>query len=318
MSGGIAKAFAPATVANVAVGFDLLGFPICSLGDEVTVKRVSQPGVRLESIVTMDGSDIPLRPEVNTATVPLLRMIEELNLPFGFQVSIKKGIPLGSGLGGSAASAVAAVKAASAVLDRPLNESQLIDFALEGEAVASGARHGDNVVPCFLGGMRLVRSVGIFGEGIDTCSIPVPKEVICVVVHPHLKINTKEARGILKEEVKLKDHVRQSSNLGGLIVGCFREDYRLIRESLSDVLIEPQRARLIPGFFEAKKAALSLGVLGFSISGSGPTVFAWVRSDDAAKKVSAAVVESFRRSGLEADSWISPVSVEGARVLGGE
>lgn len=311
-----ATAFAPATVANVAVGFDILGFAIESVGDTVTVSIADEPTVRIKQILGASGhpdtSNLPLDADSNAATAGLVQLRADMRLDFGFKVVVRKGIALGSGMGGSAASAVGGLVAANSLLESPLPREALLKYALLGEQAASGASHPDNIAPCLMGGMTLVISADPFRY----VSLPVPAEILAVIVHPQLRVDTRNARSILKENVSLSDHVRQSAALGGFISGCFLGDLELIRQSLDDVVIEPQRASLIPGFAEVKAAALEQGALGASISGSGPTVFALVTSETAAARVRAAMERAFKTNGLiEVDSWISPVNRHGARVV---
>ncbi|NJD31517.1 MAG: homoserine kinase [Gammaproteobacteria bacterium] len=306
-----ATAFAPASVGNVAVGFDILGHTVAALGDRVRVSRRTEPGVAIRAITGV-VKDLPLAAEKNTAGMAALALQRELGLPFGFELEIEKGIPLGSGLGGSAASAVAAVVAAAALVDRPLDRTRLLKFAMQGEAVASGSVHVDNIAPSLFGG--LVLTVGIDNPHVK--QIPVPESVRCVLVHPHMVLATREARAILRRTVELSDVIWQQANLAGFLAGCYTSDLGLIRESLLDVVIEPQRQVLIPGFVEVKQAALAAGALGGSISGAGPTVFAWAESDDA-ENVRAEMVAAFRNHGLESDSWVSAIDRDGARVVDG-
>jgi homoserine kinase len=305
-----ATAFAPASVGNVAVGFDILGQSVAAIGDRVRVSRRAEPGVVIRSITGV-VQDLPLVAEKNTAGMAALALQKELALPFGFELEIVKGIPLGSGLGGSAASAVAAVVAAAALVDRPLDRTQLLKFAMQGEAVASGSVHVDNIAPSLFGG--LVLTVGIDNPHVK--QIPVPPSVRCVLVHPHMVLATREARAILKKTVDLSDVIWQQANLAGFLAGCYTSDLPLIRESLLDVVIEPQRQVLIPGFAEVKQGALAAGALGCSISGAGPTVFAWAEAKDA-EQVRSNMVSAFRKHGLETDSWVSAIDLEGARVVG--
>ena len=305
-----ATAFAPASVGNVAVGFDILGHSVAALGDRVRVSRRAEPGVVIRSIAGV-VADLPLVAEKNTAGMAVLALNRELALPFGFELEIEKGIPLGSGLGGSAASAVAAVVAAAALVDEPLDRTRLLKFAMQGEAVASGSVHVDNIAPSLFGG--LVLTVGIDNPYVK--QIPVPETVRCVLVHPHMVLATREARAILRGTVELSDVIWQQANLAGFLAGCYTSDLPLIRESLLDVLIEPQRQVLIPGFVEVKQAALAAGALGCSISGAGPTVFAWAEQPDA-DNVRSEMVAAFRKHGLGTDSWVSPIDREGARVVG--
>jgi homoserine kinase len=306
-----ATAFAPASVGNVAVGFDILGHTVAALGDRVTVTRREQPGVSIRSITGV-VVDLPLAAEKNTAGMAALALQRELGLPFGFDLDVVKGIPLGSGLGGSAASAVAAVVAAAALVDRPLDRTQLLKFAMQGEAVASGSVHVDNIAPSLFGG--LVLTVGIDNPHVK--QIPVPEVVRCVLAHPHMMLATREARAILNKTVTLSDSIWQQANLAGFLAGCFTGDLPLIRESLLDVVIEPQRQVLIPGFAAVKQAALDAGALGCSISGAGPTVFAWAEEGDA-ERVRAGMVAAFRAAGLDSDSWVSTIDRQGARVVDG-
>jgi len=305
-----ATAFAPASVGNVAVGFDILGHSVAALGDRVRVTRRAERGVEIRSITGV-VADLPLAAEKNTAGMAVLALARELELPFGFGIEIEKGIPLGSGLGGSAASAVAAVVAAAALVGEPLDRTRLLKFAMQGEAVASGSVHVDNIAPSLFGG--LVLTVGIDNPFVK--QVPVPESVRCVLVHPHMVLATREAREILGKSVALSDVIWQQANLAGFLAGCYTSDLALIRESLLDVVIEPQRQVLIPGFVAVKQAALAAGALGGSISGAGPTVFAWVEQQDA-ENVRAGMVAAFRAHGLETDSWVSSIDREGARVVG--
>jgi homoserine kinase len=304
-----ATAFAPASVGNVAVGFDILGHTVAALGDRVTVTRREQPGVSIRSITGV-VVDLPLAAEKNTAGMAALALQRELGLPFGFDLDVVKGIPLGSGLGGSAASAVAAVVAAAALVAEPLDRTRLLKFAMQGEEVASGSVHVDNIAPSLFGG--LVLTVGIDNPHVK--QVPVPEAVRCVLVHPHMVLATREARAILGKTVALADVIWQQANLAGFLAGCYTSDLPLIRESLLDVIIEPQRQVLIPGFAAVKHAALAAGALGCSISGAGPTVFAWAEEQDAAN-VRAGMVAAFRAHGLDSDSWVSTIDREGARVV---
>lgn len=305
-----ATAFAPASVGNVAVGFDILGHAVAALGDRVRVTRRAETGVVVRSITGV-VKDLPLEAEKNTAGMAALALQRSLGLSFGFELEIEKGIPLGSGLGGSAASAVAAVVAAAALVDEPLDRTRLLKFAMQGEAVASGSVHVDNIAPSLFGG--LVLTVGIDNPFVK--QIPVPESVRCVIVHPHMMLATREARAILKQSVALSDVIWQQANLAGFLSGCYTSDLPLMRESLMDVVIEPQRQLLIPGFAEVKHGALVAGAIGCSISGAGPTVFAWAEERDA-ENVRVEMVSAFGKHGLETDSWVSDIGREGARVVG--
>ena len=304
-----AKAFAPASVANVAIGFDILGFSVDALGDTVTVTRSSQPGVRVLAIRGI-AEDLPLEAEKNTAGRALIAMCDALELDFGIDMEIDKGIPLSSGLGGSAASAVAAVVAANALLPRPLSKLELLKFAMQGEAVASGSMHADNISPSLFGG--LVLTVGI--EHPRVKQIPVPQGIRAVIAHPHMFVSTKQARAILSRTVNLSDFVWQTANLAGFISGCYTDDIEMIRESFQDVVIEPQRQLLIPGFADIRAAAMEAGALGCSISGAGPTMFALCLEADASS-VRQAMVTLFAKQKLAVDDWVISIRSEGAHVV---
>ncbi|MDB4950840.1 MAG: homoserine kinase [Gemmatimonadetes bacterium] len=305
-----ATAFAPASIGNVAAGFDVLGHAMDAVGDLVTVTRSVERGVR---IVSVDGivGDLPGDPAANTATAGLLRMVDDLELSFGFEVAIRKGIPLGSGMGGSASSAVAGVVAASAVLDVPLSVDEQFTYAMVGEAVASGAMHGDNVAPILLGGLRLVRAI----DPPDIVRVPVPAGIRCVLVHPMLRLDTRTARAVLPRQIPLSLHVRQSAELAGLVAGCFAGDVALIGRALADHVVEPARAPLVPGFHAVQAAARGAGALGCSLSGAGPSLFAWCDGDAMAAAVRAAMTAAFRAAGVESEAWISPVDCPGARIV---
>jgi homoserine kinase len=308
-------AFAPATVANVAVGFDLLGFALAGIGDRVTVVErlapdVDSPPLTVEAVGSL-ASEIPLDPALNTATVALQRLLALREEAGPFHVRIEKGIPVGSGLGSSAASAVAAVVAANALLVEPLSRLELLECAIAGEAVASGTPHADNVAASLYGGLQLVLSCG----PPEVVALRVPPGIHVVVVYPRLRIETRQAREILRGQVDLSDHVRQSALLAGFIVGSLEGDLNLIRRTMRDVLIEPQRARLVPGFDRARRAALGEGALSFSLSGSGPSVFGWAVSSEAARRIGVAVELVFSEQGLESEIWTSPLGEDGARVV---
>jgi homoserine kinase len=305
-----ATAFAPASVGNVAIGFDILGFAVDALGDRVTVARSAAPGVRISAVRGIAG-ELPQRPEDNTAGRALLAMQEAVEPPFGFALEIDKGIPLGSGLGGSAASAVGAVVAANALLREPCGQLELLKFAMAGEAVASGERHVDNIAPALYGG--LVLTVGIDSPRVKR--IPVPSGIRAVIVHPHMFLATAKARAILRRSVELSDFVWQTANLAGFISGCYTDDLDMIRASLEDVVIEPQRQAFIPGFADVRRGAMAAGALGCSISGAGPSMFAWAL-EAAAPAVLAAMREAFGRHSLATDEWVVPLSSAGARVIG--
>jgi homoserine kinase len=305
-----ATAFAPAGVGNVAVGFDLLGHTLQGVGDRVRVERAERTGVRIGGIRGCP-EPLPMDPAHNTATAGLLVLARELGLEYGFDVFIEKGIPLGSGMAGSAASAVGALVAANALLERPLGPEALLRYAVVGETVASGSAHGDNLAPGILGGLTLVRSL----DPPEAYSIPVPPALRCALVHPHLRLDTRRARAVLPTVVPLPLHVEQSARLAGFLVGCFTGDLELIGRCLEDLIAEPHRAPLVPGFTAARTAALEAGALGASLSGAGPSIFAWCVGDSSAAEVRDAMVAAFAGEGIPADGWVSPIGGPGARVV---
>ncbi|AXI83746.1 homoserine kinase [Xylella taiwanensis] len=302
-----ARAFAPASVANVAVGFDLLGYAMDRVGDTVAVRRIDTPEVRIVAIRGIPQS-LPLDVERNTAGAALLSMHRDLSLTFGFELEIEKGIPLSSGMGGSAASCVAALMAANALLDEPLPREQLYRYALDGEAVASGSRHGDNLGPMFLGGLVLCTLERLV-------PVTVPAAWHSLLVHPDALLETRRAREVLKAPYLLADVVTQSANLALVLAGCHAGDAGLVRAGLRDVLIEPRRAPLIAGFAAAQQAALEAGAMGASISGAGPSVFAWFETRRVAEAAAPAVCAGFAGAGLASQAWVTPLASPGARLL---
>ncbi|MGE4460153.1 MAG: homoserine kinase [Stenotrophomonas sp.] len=302
-----ARAFAPASVANVAVGFDLLGYAVAGVGDTVTVRRIDAPEVRIAAI-RGTAVDLPRQAATNTAGAALIALRQALALPFGFEIEIDKGIPLSSGMGGSAASCVAALVAANALLDAPLGRDQLYLHALDGEAVASGSRHGDNLGPMFLGGLVLSTLERLV-------PVPVPAHWHSLLVHPDAQLETRRARAALQGSYALGEFVAQSTNLALVLAGCHAGDAGLVRAGLRDVLVEPRRAPLIAGFGAAQQAALAAGAMGASISGAGPSVFAWFESAEAAQAAAPAVQAAFAAAGFDSQSWVTPLHSPGARLL---
>lgn len=302
-----ARAFSPASVGNAAVGFDILGHAIAGVGDTVSVRRIDAPQVRIAAIRGATVA-LPTRAEDNTAGVALIALREALALPFGFEVEIDKGIPLGSGMGGSAASCVAALVAANALLEAPLSRQALYPFALAGEAAASGGRHGDNLGPMLLGGLVLATANRLV-------QIPVPAAWHSLLVHPDAVLETRRARAALQGDYRLGEFVEQSANLALVLAGCHAGDAELVRAGLRDVLVEPRRAPLIVGFEAAKQAALAGAAMGASISGAGPSVFAWYETRAAAEACAAAVQDAFSRAGFDSQAWVSPLACPAAHLL---
>ena len=300
MNGDWAVAFAPASVGNVGVGFDILGHTIAGVGDRAKVRKTAD---RQVSIRAIEGLPIALPREAreNTAGAALLSLQAALELDHGFEIILEKGIPLGSGMGGSAASCVAALVAANALLATPLSREQLYPHALVGEAVASGGRHGDNVGPMLLGGLVLASADRLV-------RIPVPDAWHCVLVHPHAVLETRRAREALRGDYQLGEFVAQSGQLALVLAGCFKADADLVRAGLRDLLVEPRRAPLIVGFHEVQRAAMSAGALGSSISGAGPSVFAWFESRSRAEAAAPAMQAAFLEAGFGSESYVSAVA----------
>lgn len=305
-----ATVFAPASVGNVAVGYDVLGSAVDGLGDRITVRRLDDPVVRVGA-VSGCVDELPTEPSQNTAGAALLSLVENTAVEGGFEVSIEKGIPLGSGLGGSAASAVGAVVGAASLLPGSWSEDDLLPHALAGEAVASGSRHPDNVVPILLGGLVLTRAV----DPPDLVSIPVPARIRCVLVRPDLMIPTREARDLLPNTVPVSACVEQAAHLGAFVAGCHRNELGLVGRSLRDLLVEPYRADLVPGFYDVQSAAMEAGALGCSLSGAGPTMFAWCAGAADAETARDAMVDAFGQHDLATESWIASIPRAGARVV---
>lgn len=300
-------AFAPACVGNVAVGFDLLGHAIAGAGDRVTARRVDEPGVRIVEVCGV-VSDLPMSCDGNTASRAAAALLADRAPAMGVELVIDKGIALASGLAGSAASAVAAVVAVNALLDEPLAIRGLYPYALEGERVASGADCGDNVGPQLLGGL-------VLAAGSDLIRVPVPEGLTAVVVRPEMTIETRATRQALEAPFDLADITAAQANLARVLAGCYGNDIGLVGRGLADVLVESRRAPLVPGFEQVKAAALGHGALGASLSGSGPSVFAWFGSAPDAHAAAGAMVTAFEQADLAAEAMISPVDAPGARLV---
>jgi homoserine kinase len=283
--------FAPATVANVASGFDVLGFALERPGDAATVYRIPEKRVAIREI-RGDGGKLPKAADKNTATVAVSGFLKKIGMPFGVEVVLEKRMPLSSGRGSSAASAVAAVWAANLLAGSPLSALDLLPFTLLAEKAACGSAHADNVAPSLLGGFVLIRSY----DPLDVVRLPVPAGLSCAVAHPHTEVRTEDARRILKKEIRLSDAIRQWGNLAALVAALYNGDLSLLGRSLQDVVAEPLRSLLIPGFASVKEAALSNGALGCSISGSGPSLFALCASQETANRAGAAMTAAFGRS----------------------
>lgn len=302
------KVFAPASVANIACGYDVLGFALEGPGDEIVVRFSGEKGLRITQITGAQGK-LPYEVERNTAGFAAQKLLEHLGeTDRGIDMEIHKKMPFGSGLGSSAASAAAAVMAINELLKRPLEKRELLPFAVLGEQVADGAYHADNVAPALLGGIVLVRD----NEELDVHRLPVPRGLHAAVVHPDVKILTKDARQVLSPQVSLQQMIQQTGNIAGLVVGLYQSDLDLIARSLEDVVIEPQRASLIPNFYRVKEAALQAGALGCSISGAGPSVFALNANSVIAERAGKSMQRAFLDAGIDCRLYLSPINQEGA------
>ncbi len=309
-----ATAFAPASIGNVGVGFDVLGLAMAGVGDRVTAVKADHGDVRVTGItanaLAAGAEKLSRDRNSNTASIAAYELLSDLDMPFGVDLTIEKGIPLTSGMGSSAASAVAAAVAVNALLDEPLTHSALLPYAMAGEAFASKALHADNVAPSLFGGLvfcppRLLP---------ETLSLSLPDGIVSIVVHPDLVVNTAESRGGLAREVLLTTSVEQNACLAGFVAACYRNDSALMAQCLRDFIIEPQRAEAVKGFDSVKAAALAGGALGCSLSGSGPSVFA-LAPEASAAAIRTAMVNAFTKQGLAAEGWISVGDAKGAEVL---
>ncbi|HBX67707.1 MAG: homoserine kinase [Balneola sp.] len=305
------KVFAPATVANVACGFDVMGFALRDIGDELIIRKTKEPGLVISAI---HGSEtLSKNPKENVLTVAAQALIEHLDSKpdFGFEFELTKKVKPGSGLGSSASSSAAAVFGLNELLGNPFESKELVPFAMEGERIASGIPHADNVAPSLLGGFILIRSY----EPLDVVTLDYPGNLYATVVHPQIEIKTADAKKMLRKQIELKDAITQWGNIGGLVSGLAKADYELIGRSLQDVIAEPIRGMLIPSFQKAKESALRTGALGCSISGSGPSIFALCRGEENAQKVAQSYEELYKSIGLESFVHVSGINTKGAEVL---
>jgi len=298
---------APATVANLVCGFDVLGMCLNEPYDIMQVRLLDKREIIVSST---DGYDLPSDPALNTAGAPLLSILEEVHDSIGFEVIINKQIKPGSGIGSSAASAAGAVVAANYLLGNIFSKEDMVRFAMIGEKVASGVKHADNISPCIYGGVTLIRS--IFPLDI----VPIPSPLLYItVVHPQIEVRTSDARQILRKEVLLKDAIRQWGNIGGLVAGFIKNDYGLIGRSMEDVIIEPVRSMLIPGFDEIKQKCKNAGAMGGGISGSGPSIFMLSRDKSTAEEVKNVMKEIYDRIGLAHHLYVTTINHEGVRMV---
>ncbi len=302
------KVFCPATIANVSCGFDVLGLALDAVGDEMTVRKTAEKGIKISKII---GQDLPLETDKNVAGVAGLALLDKSDYDGGFEIEINKRIKPGSGIGSSAASSAGAVWAMNELLGRPFSSLELTKFAMQGEKLASNVAHADNVAPAIYGGFTLVRSY----DPLDVISIPTPDELFATVIHPQIEIKTSDSRKILKTNISLATGIRQWGNLGGLVAGLFQNDYDLIGRSLEDHVVEPIRSILIPGFDMIKSNALKAGALGSGISGSGPSIFALSKGESTAQKVAEAMHRTYSSIGIDFDIHVSKVNTQGVKPL---
>lgn len=302
------KIFTPATIANVSCGFDVLGLALESVGDEMIIRKIVEPTIKISKIT---GQELPLETKNNVAGVAGLALLEMSGCTHGFEIEIHKNIKPGSGIGSSAASAAGTVWGINQLLGNVFTPLELVTFAMEGERLASKVAHADNVAPAIYGGFTLVRSY----EPLDIVSIPTPQALYATVIHPQIEIKTSDSRKILKTNISLQQGIRQWGNLGGLVAGLFAQDYNLIGRSLEDHIVEPIRSILIPEFEELKTRILEAGALGSGISGSGPSVFALSKGEATAKKVALAMETVYEKTGIDFDVHISKIGQGGVRTL---
>ena len=305
--GSSVQVLAPATVANLVCGFDVLGMALQQPQDVMIVRLVDKPGIFIQKD---DVYKLPTEPEKNVAGASLLALMEEWKEPVGFEVIIDKRIKPGSGLGSSAASSAGAVVAANHLLGNPFSNEDLVRFAMNGEKVASGVKHADNIAPCIYGGITLIRSI----FPLDIIQLTAPPMYV-TVVHPQIEVRTSDARQILRKEVQLKAAIKQWGNIAGLVAGFMKNDYDLIGRSLEDVIIEPVRSILIPGFDDVKKRSKDAGALGGGISGSGPSIFMLSKEEYVAKGVEEVMIDVYTRLGIEFKTYVTMINYSGAKVV---
>ena len=304
------RAFPPATVANVSCGFDVFGFAVEKPGDEVILTLTDTSVVRMERIEG-DNGRLPMDAAKNTAGVAVIAFLNAIKSNLGVDIILKKHLPLGSGMGSSAASSVAALVGINHLLGNPFEKKDLLPFAMEAERIACGSAHADNVAPSLMGGFVLIRGY----DPLDVVNIPTPDNLFCTLIHPHLELNTQDSRQVLRMNISLKDAVTQWGNIAGLVAGLMKPDYGLISRSLKDVIAEPIRSMLIPGFDRMKEKALENGALGSGISGSGPTIFALSTDAETARRVGDVIAKEFERIRLNSEVFVSRINPQGAMVL---
>ncbi len=304
------KIFSPATVANVSCGFDVLGFCLDTIGDEMVIKKSNTKGIRITKIEGYSHK-IPYETEKNVAGVSALALINDFKPDYGFEIEIYKHIKPGSGIGSSSASAAGSVYAINELIGKPYNTTQLTNFAMKGEAIASGTEHADNIAPAIFGGFTLVKSC----SPLKILQIPCPPDLYATIMHPKIEVKTSESRAILPKKIDLKHAVTQWANLGSLIHAMHVNNYDLIKESLEDVVIEPYRKKLIPNFDLVKTKSMNIGALGCGISGSGPSIYALSKGKQKAKEVAIAMREIYSKTNIEFDIYNSSINMNGIKII---
>ncbi len=302
------RIFAPATVANVNCGFDALGFALEGIGDEMVFQKTTKPGVQITAIT---GADLPMNPEANVAGVAAMAMLKGIGADFGITMEIHKKIRSGSGIGSSAASAAGAVYGLNQFLENPLNNLELTQYAMEGEALASGNPHADNVAPCLYGGITLITGY----HPLHIASLPIPDQVYVGILHPHIKIATKEARAILPEKIPLTEAIAQAQYLSGFVIALYQNDKALLEKSIQDVLITPYRKQLIPHFDTVKEIASEKQCFAFGISGSGPSLFAFAHQKEHIDNYLKASQIFYATKDLKVDTYSSKINPTGCAVI---
>jgi homoserine kinase len=309
--GQAVKVFAPATVANVVCGFDVLGFAVNEPGDEVIMRVTDKPGIVISKI-TGDNGRLPLDPKKNTVSVSVDHYLKHIGrTDIGLDIELHKKMPIGSGLGSSSASTVAGLFAAKTLLSDKTDAVELLPFARKGEEMACGHGHADNVAPALLGGFVLIRSY----EPLDIVKLPHPKDLHCAIVFPDVDVPTREARQIIRNKIQMKDAVTQWGNIAGLVSGLFMNDIDLIGRSMKDILVEPVRSLLIPDFYKMRELAMELGAVSFGISGSGPSVFAFTRDDETARKITRKLQKHLSSININSNSYVSTINDQGPKVI---
>jgi len=301
------KIIAPATIANIVCGFDILGMALKDPFDEMTLSLCDEPGIYIRHT---DEYNLPEAPEKNVAGASLQALMDEYKKPIGFNLTVHKNIKPGSGLGSSAASSAGAVVAANYLLGNIFSNEDLVRFAMNGEKIAGGVKHADNVSPCIYGGVTLIRS--IFPLDIIPLNAP---DLFITIVHPQIEVRTSDSRQILRKEVQLKDAIKQWGNIGGLITGFMKNDFGLIGRSLEDVIVEPVRSILIPGFDEMKLKCKEAGALGGGIAGSGPSVFMMSKEESTAKKVEEIMKGIYEKIGVDYKTYVTGINPEGVKII---